>query len=449
MSVQAETDLASGISAELLVPGDTAGFAQVASTLRSHARVLEEAASTLSRVDVTNWRGQASVGFRQVIDVEPRRWRTAADAFVAGAVAIEGFVASLVPARETARQARAKYQEYVRLVASAAALTGTPSPLPGPSTPASGTMSTADRMRIGARADQMNTIAARGPDLGTIGALAVQEVFAADALRRQAIEMLTRARATIESAGNIAADALATAMEQAPAARRFDEANIRPAAAVATGHAALDMGGMVPGIGEVADLTNAGWYLSEGHPLDAAVSMAGTIPLAGSAAVGGRLLRNAAKHSDDVGEAVSASARSANRSRLGSGGLWAHEVDGSHTLEKHMGKTDQQLWQRLRKDPKITGSSSFPSIHDAELFTETVLAARETEIAAWMVKGPTLPQGFQLELGQVVGRGLRRGESEVHDMTAVKVFLLPDARFPEGYRILTSYPTSPTRKGSS
>ena len=308
MSVQAETDLASEVPADLLVPGDTAGFTQVASTLRSHSRVLDEAASSLGRVDVTNWRGQASVGFRQVIDVEPRRWRTAADAFVAGAVAIDGFVASLVPARETARQARAKYQEYVRLVADATALTGTSSPLPGPSTPISGTMSTADRMRIGARADQMNTIAARGPDLGTIGALAVQEVYAADALRRQAIEMLTRARATIESAGNIAADALATAMDQAPAARRFDEATIRPAGATAAGHNTLDVVGIIPGLGEIADLTNAGWYLSEGHTLDAAVSMAGTIPLAGSAAVGGRLLRNTAKHGDDVGEAARAAA---------------------------------------------------------------------------------------------------------------------------------------------
>ena len=88
MIVQAETDLASGIPAEPLVLGDTAGFAQVASTLRSHARVLEEAASSLSRVDVTNWRGQASVGFRQVIDVEPRRWRTAADAFSGSALAV-------------------------------------------------------------------------------------------------------------------------------------------------------------------------------------------------------------------------------------------------------------------------------------------------------------------------------------------------------------------------
>ncbi|MFE6588866.1 DNRLRE domain-containing protein [Streptomyces sp. NPDC057781] len=50
------------------------------------------------------------------------------------------------------------------------------------------------------------------------------------------------------------------------------------------GHAALDVVGMVPVVGEVADVANGIWYAAEGNYADAALSMASAIPLAGYAA---------------------------------------------------------------------------------------------------------------------------------------------------------------------
>jgi len=50
------------------------------------------------------------------------------------------------------------------------------------------------------------------------------------------------------------------------------------------GHTALDVAGMVPVIGEAADLANAGWYAVEGDYKNAALSAAGAIPFAGNAA---------------------------------------------------------------------------------------------------------------------------------------------------------------------
>ncbi len=50
------------------------------------------------------------------------------------------------------------------------------------------------------------------------------------------------------------------------------------------GHTALDVAGMVPIIGEAADLANAGWYAAEGDYKNAALSAAGAIPFAGNAA---------------------------------------------------------------------------------------------------------------------------------------------------------------------
>ncbi|MFC4333715.1 golvesin C-terminal-like domain-containing protein [Salininema proteolyticum] len=52
------------------------------------------------------------------------------------------------------------------------------------------------------------------------------------------------------------------------------------------GHAALDVAGLVPVVGEVADVANAAWYAAEGNYEDAALSLAGAVPFAGWGAAG-------------------------------------------------------------------------------------------------------------------------------------------------------------------
>ena len=399
MNVQVEADLASGAAPELLVPGDVAGYLLVAQTLRRHARLLQGTGDCLSRIEVTNWRGQASTGFLHVIAMEPGRWRTAADAFTAAAVALEGFLASLTPAREQARQARTLYQQYQTLLATAGALAGVPSALPGPA-PTDAVMSVQDRMRIGARYQQMTAIAAGGALRGPAVPAApdpVATVYAADTMRRQAITLLEQARRTVDAAGSLAADALAKAMEQAPAARRLTQATIRPAA----------------------------------------ISAAGTLPLLGNTVVGGRLVYKGTK----LGKRAAKAYDGFRGPQSGTGWLRTHEIDGSHTLAKHQGKTDKQLKDRLRSHPVIRASSSFTSTHDAERFTETVLAAKRPEIDAWLESGRPRA-GFSLDLAQTVGRGLQRGEA-IRDMTQVRVVLVADGRYQDGYRVFTSYPTGP------
>ena len=49
------------------------------------------------------------------------------------------------------------------------------------------------------------------------------------------------------------------------------------------GHLALDVAGLAPGIGEVADFTNALAYAAEGQYLNAAFSLISLIPVAGDA----------------------------------------------------------------------------------------------------------------------------------------------------------------------
>jgi len=60
-------------------------------------------------------------------------------------------------------------------------------------------------------------------------------------------------------------------------------------------HTALDVAGLVPGLGEVADGANAVLYLAEGNKTDAALSAAAMIPFAGAVATGAKLIRKAEK----------------------------------------------------------------------------------------------------------------------------------------------------------
>lgn len=55
------------------------------------------------------------------------------------------------------------------------------------------------------------------------------------------------------------------------------------------GHGALDILGLIPGIGEFADGANAAWYGAEGDYANAALSAAAMVPFAGWAATGAKL----------------------------------------------------------------------------------------------------------------------------------------------------------------
>jgi RHS repeat-associated protein len=61
------------------------------------------------------------------------------------------------------------------------------------------------------------------------------------------------------------------------------------------GHAALDVVGLIPVVGEVADVANGVWYLAEGNYVDAALSMTSAIPLAGYGATAVKAGRYAEK----------------------------------------------------------------------------------------------------------------------------------------------------------
>lgn len=71
------------------------------------------------------------------------------------------------------------------------------------------------------------------------------------------------------------------------------------------GHGLLDVAGLVPGIGEVADLANAAWYTAEGDYTMAALSAAAAIPFAGWAATGAKGAIKGVRAADAAGGTTS------------------------------------------------------------------------------------------------------------------------------------------------
>lgn len=97
------------------------------------------------------------------------------------------------------------------------------------------------------------------------------------------------------------------------------------------GHAALDVAGLVPVVGEVADLGNAAWYAAEGDYANAALSAAAAIPLAGYGASAIKAGKYAKKGMDAVqnGQNAATASRTASKMCSFSGRTKVVMADGS------------------------------------------------------------------------------------------------------------------------
>ncbi|MEC1528501.1 ribonuclease YeeF family protein [Bacillus spizizenii] len=120
------------------------------------------------------------------------------------------------------------------------------------------------------------------------------------------------------------------------------------------------------------------------------------------------------------------------------GGLAAHEAKGGHLIDRHIGKTDEELLQRLQKNKKIRASSSFTDRPTAEKVANETLTKYKKEIEEWLNSDidDTLPLPYRGT--EVIGRGVRRGSNEVKDMTNARIVLRKNE---DGSFILTGYPT--------
>ncbi|MGH8968871.1 MAG: putative T7SS-secreted protein [Actinomycetes bacterium] len=103
--------LAAGARAAELVPGSPDDLDRLVDRARTLAGGLGGAAARLRAVDAGEWVGPAGDAFRDVVDAEPERYETAAEAFAATAAAVAGYAAVLRDAQGEARRAITVYAE--------------------------------------------------------------------------------------------------------------------------------------------------------------------------------------------------------------------------------------------------------------------------------------------------------------------------------------------------
>ncbi|WP_415952444.1 RNase A-like domain-containing protein [Streptomyces sp. KLOTTS4A1] len=135
-------------------------------------------------------------------------------------------------------------------------------------------------------------------------------------------------------------------------------------------------------------------------------------------------------------------------------------VGGAHAIDKHVGKTDEQLLQRLRDEQKqngeykIPGASTYADIESAQRYTQYCLRDNTDEITAWLNEDPpdptkeietdAIPVQGPLTGDAVTGRGSTVGDdgkpSQVGDTHGVAIRLLykPDLNPP--YVVFSSMP---------
>ncbi len=115
------------------------------------------------------------------------------------------------------------------------------------------------------------------------------------------------------------------------------------------------------------------------------------------------------------------------------------EAAGGHILRKHVGQTDEQLRQRLEREPSITGASTYTDRATAERAVGAAIATSQDRIQRWLGRSgghPNLVLDYDSEAP--VGRTINRGESQSRPCAHALVVLKYSG--PGQYYVLTSYP---------
>ncbi|WP_371827757.1 RNase A-like domain-containing protein [Vreelandella zhanjiangensis] len=144
---------------------------------------------------------------------------------------------------------------------------------------------------------------------------------------------------------------------------------------------------------------------------------------------------------DMIGGAVYSSASNETsliKSETG-GTLIFHENLDGHTIRRHVGKTDEQLLQRLEAEPDILGSSTYPDLETAQRATGEVLSRNRDSIQNWLTSSKNrlpLDETLDYEVGRVIPQGATASQLT----NRAFVLLAKDSMSPSGYRVHTSFP---------
>jgi hypothetical protein len=114
------------------------------------------------------------------------------------------------------------------------------------------------------------------------------------------------------------------------------------------------------------------------------------------------------------------------------------DVEG-HAIEKHVGKSDVYLFERLQTED-IPAASTFNDMVEADYLVRMVLSERKKLVNKWLESRRSNKKAFYYKSDTQAGRVLKRGWNEPQPGNQVRVVLIRDNKYKEGFYILTAYP---------
>jgi len=119
--------------------------------------------------------------------------------------------------------------------------------------------------------------------------------------------------------------------------------------------------------------------------------------------------------------------------------LTQDEAAGGHVLRKHVGQTDDDLRDRLRRERNISGASTYTDRVAAERAIGNALGYNRDRIQRWLDRsGGHANLVLDYDSDQPLGRTINRGDSQPRPCSHAVIVLKYDP--PASYHVLTSYP---------
>lgn len=121
--------------------------------------------------------------------------------------------------------------------------------------------------------------------------------------------------------------------------------------------------------------------------------------------------------------------------------LTRDERRGGHTLQRHIGKTDDELRQRLVREREVSAASTYTDLPTAERVVFQTLARNRDRVRAWLERSgdrPNLALEYRSPGGAVIGRSLPRGARTAVPCADARVVLRWDRA--RSFYVLTTYP---------
>ena len=147
------------------------------------------------------------------------------------------------------------------------------------------------------------------------------------------------------------------------------------------------------------------------------------------------------------GDSRPASAQALRRAAPPAATLDLYDLDrderlGGHTLARHVGRTDQQLLERLRREPNISAASTWPDALTARRIVAVTLNQSRRRVDEWTARRgsrPNLVLNYQQRDGPSIGQSMFRGERVSRPCDRALVVLRWLER-EQQWIVLTTYP---------